>query len=98
MKARTPGLFLLALCGASLKGQAIRTAIAPPIAVLTHDFGRIASVRELPDGRVIVTDGIENRVLVADFRSQLVEQVGRQGGGPGEFRNAGLAMGLAGDT
>jgi hypothetical protein len=72
--------------------------LSPPSAVLSEDFSVIASVRELSDGRVLVSDEKEGRVVVADFSSGSVRQIGRSGAGPGEYRQVGRIWALAGDT
>jgi hypothetical protein len=62
----------------------VRT-LAGPVAELPDAFLEVSAVRELPDGRVIVVDGNEFAVYVADFRSGRREQLGRNGRGPGEY-------------
>lgn len=76
----------------------LRAALAPPLAVLSHEFGRITNVRELSDGRVLVADGIDKQIVIADFATQRVAQVGSVGNGPGEYVNAGVLHPLGGDT
>jgi hypothetical protein len=53
---------------------------------VAHEFSSIDGIRELPDGRVLVVDSRDRAVLVADFRTSRVRQVGRSGNGPGEYR------------
>lgn len=48
------------------------------------------------DGRIQVTDGRDPRVLVFDADGALVAEVGEEGGGPGELRDAGLSVPLPG--
>ena len=62
----------------------VRTLLCP-IAELPDAFLEVSAVRELPDGRVIVVDGNEFAVYVADFRSGRRQQLGRNGRGPGEY-------------
>ena len=61
-------------------------------------FGRIRSVRELADGRVLVSDLVKRRLYVADFGSDEVRSLGRIGDGPGEFRSAGFLYPLGPDS
>lgn len=63
-------------------------ALAPPDARLSHEFSFISSVRELADGRILVTDGRESRVVVADLTTNAVRDVGRRGAGPREYASA----------
>jgi hypothetical protein len=54
-------------------------------AVLTEPFTTVAGLRELSDGRVLVSDMTEVRVRLADFATGRSADVGRVGPGPGEF-------------
>jgi hypothetical protein len=72
--------------------------LAAPTAVLEEDFSVIASVRELSDGRVLISDEKDGRLVIADFGTGSVVQVGRRGAGPGEYRQIGRIWPLAGDT
>lgn len=99
-----PRLSILILCNplaavATLHAQEARAIPADlPIAVATEPFTLIKGVRELPDGRVIVTDWIEERVAVVDFEAGTVRNIGRVGEGPGEFRLPGQLLALPGDS
>jgi hypothetical protein len=78
-------------------GQAPRT-LGKPDAEHPHAFTRIATVRELRDGRVLVVDERESSLLLADFKSGSIGQVGRQGAGPREYGRPGRIVALPGDT
>jgi hypothetical protein len=67
-------------------------------AKLEEEFTLIGSVRELRDGRVLISDARENRVVVADFKSGAVTQVGRSGKGPNEYAMAAPVRPIAGDS
>lgn len=75
-----------------------RLSLGAATGTLPEEFTAITSVRELRDGRVLITDGREQRLVVADFRTGRVEQVGRKGGGPGEYGMVGRVYPLAGDS
>lgn len=47
--------------------------------------------------RIYVTDGRDPRVLIFDADGGLAAEVGEEGGGPGELRDAGLAVPLPGE-
>lgn len=53
----------------------------------TASFERIASIDELPDGRLLVADGGAQRIAVFDADGGFVRDWGRRGEGPGEFRD-----------
>ena len=57
-----------------------------PERVLPVDFTQIRGVRELPDGRVLVSDRLDKGVVVADFVRGTVMPIGRTGSGPAEYR------------
>ena len=63
-------------------------------------FGRIQSVRELSDGRVLLSDvGERERYLyVADLRTDEVRSLGRVGDGPGQFRYPGFLYPIGVDS
>lgn len=62
-------------------------------------FGQITGLAvDQRDGRLAVLDRRSSRVSVFDSAGKLIFRTGRQGSGPGEFRNAfGVAFGPAGD-
>lgn len=55
--------------------------IAPP----AHIFGEVPDVARLPDDRIAVVDRQAQSVTIFDNRGHLVQTLGRQGEGPGEF-------------
>lgn len=88
-----------ALPAHALIAQAPRTILlGKPSAELNETFTRISSVRELSDGRVIVADGTDNVVQLADFKTQKLAKIGRIGSGPAEYKSAGKLRALLNDT
>src|SRR5690606_31630542 len=77
----------LALLGAPLGAQE-RAArpLGPPVAELEDAWSGPLQLVELRGGAVVVFDFKERRLSVADFRSQDVQDVSREGSGPTEFR------------
>lgn len=69
-----------------------------PDAVLPREFSQIRGVRELRDGRVLVTDWVDEVLLVADFRRGTARQIGRKGSGPQEYRLPASLLPLPGDS
>ena len=65
---------------------------------LAEEFTVIGSVRELSDGRVLINDPRDNRLVVADFKTGAVTQIGRPGRGPAEYERALPVYGTAGDS
>lgn len=87
------GCWLLLLAAVQQSGVAAQDAPAlqlpPAEAESSVGFTRISSVRELRDGRLLLTDDGENLVRVLDWSSNSVEDIGREGDGPGEYRGVG---------
>ena len=52
-----------------------------------HTFSSIRGLRELPDGRVMVADGIDEIVMIADLKTGKGDTLGRVGQGPGEYKS-----------
>lgn len=90
-------LFLLA-AAAPLAAQAPPQRALPAAVEHPASFTRIGSLRELSDGRVLVIDAQEKAVRLLDFARKTAAQVGRQGGGPGEYQSPARLLPLAGDT
>ena len=65
-----------------------------------RQFGKIISVRELSDGRILLSDmGERERYLyLADLRTDEVQSLGRIGDGPGEFLYPGFLYPLGPDS
>jgi hypothetical protein len=73
--------------------------LRPADATLGEPFTSIYSIRELADGRVLISDySSDNRVVVADLVSGGVRRVGNVGAGPREYRQAGKLFALPGDS
>ena len=73
-------------------------SLGKPTGELEETFTFASSIFELPDGRVVVTDPRENRIVIAQFGSNRVQALGRVGGGPGEFETASPIYALGGDS
>ncbi len=75
---------LAAAIAASAEAQVAR--LTTPDATLAEEFSAIRGVRELANGRMLVSDYIDQRVVLVDFaRGSVVLRVGK-GGGPNEAR------------
>ena len=90
---------LLTVCARALPAQPVRQMpLKPANATLNADFVGITSMREIADGRVIVTDGRDQQLYLADFRGNNASILGRKGTGPGEWLNVGFVQALFGDS
>jgi hypothetical protein len=69
-----------------------------PQVEIAEPFTNVSAVRELSDGRLIVVDAGNQSVHLVDFKTRSVEQIGRAGSGPGEYKSPGTLLALGGDT
>lgn len=72
--------------------------LGPPTATLDHDFSQVRGVRELPDGRLLVTDRLEERLYVASFTTNALVSISRPGRGPLEFHLPTALIPFSGDS
>jgi hypothetical protein len=81
-------VFSLTLLGAATPIAAQRAVMltGKPQTALTEPFSLIGGVRELPGNKAIILDSKEDRLVLADFATATVKNIGRKGGGPGEFQ------------
>ncbi|MBL8996206.1 MAG: hypothetical protein JNL44_02725 [Gemmatimonadetes bacterium] len=63
-----------------------------------EEFTTVFALRELADGRVLVSDSRENRLVVLDFRTGVTKAVGRTGRGPNEYSRAATLFALGADS
>lgn len=71
---------------------ALSTGVTGPV------LAGIGSIRELPDGQILVVDRDERTLLLFDWSSRQVTKIGRAGDGPGEYRNPGQLLALSADS
>jgi hypothetical protein len=98
---RSIGFSIGALLVASLQSQAqeLRPAsLGKPTASFREAFSRVAGVRETSDGRVVVLDDAEGRIVFADFRAGVATSIGRRGSGPAEYTLPIALVALKADT
>ncbi len=72
--------------------------LPPATARLSEEFTQIGAVRELADGRVLIADPREERVVIVDLSTGAVKQVSRKGQGPKEYNSPGWLLPIAGDS
>lgn len=87
---------VLALHPGVLRGQAVR--IGAPTATLSEEFSDMRGVRELRDGRLLVSDYIDQRVALVDLGTGRVTDCLTEGIGPGDVRLAGRLIPMPGDS
>jgi hypothetical protein len=69
-----------------------------PAAAYAEPFSLIGGIRELNDGRVLVSDALEEALYVLDSGLQGAEQISRKGQGPDEYRQPDGLFSWPGDS
>lgn len=77
---------LTVMTSGGLKAQSRVLPLPPASARHSAELTSVTSVRELRDGRLLVTDGRDQRLLLLDFSTDEVREIGRTGRGPNEFQ------------
>lgn len=90
-------LWMLA-SGLAAGAAAAQVRLDRPSAKLPDDFGVIQTVRELPDGRVLVADPLGKALYRVDFGTGTRELVGSEGRGPDEYLQPDAVWPLPGDS
>jgi hypothetical protein len=101
---------LLAACGADGDGamggdvgegaaeSPIDGPLGEPTAALAEDFGTIQTVRELPDGTLLIADPLGNALYHVDMDAGTRTVIGVEGEGPGEYRQPDAVWPLPGGS
>lgn len=88
----------LLLTATVLMQQVPTVALGQPDSRSSEGFTSIFAVHELEDGRVLVTDNLDNAIRVVDLRAGTVRELGRRGQGPLEYQSAHTILRGSGDT
>lgn len=78
--------------------QELLLTLGPPDALVEAEFTTIISLRELSDGRLLVSDRGEQRLVVVDVQTGQTRTIGRIGDGPNEYRGVGWLFPLPDDS
>lgn len=84
--------------GWAQEGPVPRVQMSKPEASFPEPFSRITGLRELADGRLIVSDRLEVALRIVDLTSGSMEEIGHEGSGPGEYRMPDDLFSLPGDS
>jgi hypothetical protein len=78
---------------------AVRTVALPaPNATLPAELTSVSAIRELRDGRVLIVDRGDKKLLVADLAGRTAVQIGRNGSGPNEYLQLSPLFALPSDS
>ena len=83
---------LLSVPSSQAMAQVKETTLTRPTASYQEPFSSIRGFRALPDGKVLVSDGIEQTLQRIDLAAGRAETLGRSGAGPGEYRDPDLLL------
>jgi len=72
--------------------------IGPATAIIDEEFARLIAVRELSNGRAILTDSKDKRLIAVDLVSKTARTPGRAGEGPQEYREVGRLWDVGTDS
>lgn len=89
--------FVMVVLAASPAGAQVRQLEGIP-RVHPEPFSQVRGARELADGRLMVSDYIEQRVVALDFASGTATSLFPRGGGPGEIRLPTRLVAMPGDS
>ena len=92
------GAALVVLPGVTESQEPGVIRLKPANGRLADGLTEITAVRELSDGRVLIADNREARLVVADFADGAMEDFLRKGPGPEEFTRTRRIFALRGDT
>lgn len=96
MRTVVRSFFLLSFA-APLCAQSVRTLGRPDVE-FPEPFTNPTGIRELRDGRVIVSDPRDKVVQLIDFRTSRATKIGREGNGPREYALPMALLALPGDS
>jgi hypothetical protein len=89
---------LLALSAVAPEQGVAQTLLNRPTAAFPEDFGAIQTIRELPDGRVLVADPLSKALYAVDLDAGTRVVIGGEGEGPEEYRQPDSVWPLPGDS
>ncbi|MEW5915123.1 MAG: hypothetical protein AB1762_01905 [Gemmatimonadota bacterium] len=90
--------FTVALCALLQGGTPAEVSLGKPERVFAESFAQVRGLRELADGRVLISDRLDKGVVALDFMTNTLRQIGRTGRGPAEYRLPTALRALPGDS
>lgn len=90
-------VLLLSTAPLSAQPVPVRT-FTTPAAEYAEPYSAVRGVRELADGRVVVTDPRDKVVQLVDLKTGRATTLGREGSGPNEYQMPSGAFALPGDS
>jgi hypothetical protein len=78
--------------------HAARVALDEPDVTFPVAFSSVAGLRELSDGRVMVSDRLGQALMIVNMDAGTADTIGRMGGGPGEYSSPSRLYPWRGDS
>ena len=89
----------LAITVSGLSAQDVKQIrLDQPTRSFPEPFSSVSGLRQLDDGRLVVSDRLEQAVRFLDLTDGSMEDIGRVGGGPGEYQMPTGLFPLPGDS
>ena len=82
----TAAVAAVLLGAGQLGGQVQELRLQGPVASFPHEFSAVRGLLELPDGRLLVADGLGQALMVVKLGEATADTIGRTGQGPEEYR------------
>jgi len=79
-------LALTAVPVSTIEAQAPEQRLTTPSVSYPHELSAIRGLLELPDGRLLIADGLGQALMIVDLAAGSADTVGRTGQGPEEYR------------
>jgi hypothetical protein len=79
-------------------GQGQRHSLTDPNATFPEGLSSVAGLRELSDGRIMISDRLGQAIIIIDMEAGVADTIGRSGGGPGEYWTPGALFPWRGDS
>ena len=90
--------FVSLVVAVPLAAQGRQVTLGPATARATEPLSLVTTVRELASGALMVADPIEKKLLRFDAALKAATTIGREGGGPGEYRQPDAVWPFPGDS
>ncbi len=91
-------LAFVAVPFSTIEAQVAEQRLATPSASFPREFSTIRGLLELPDGRLLIADGLGQALMIVDLATGSADTVGRTGQGPEEYRQPDGLYGLPGNS
>ena len=93
-----PAVAAIAITTPTLRAQVQEHRLTKADASFPESFSTVRGLRELPDGHILISDGLGQALMVVDLDAGTADTIGRIGGGPKEYQTPDALFPLPGDS